>query len=86
MVYRNVMHDDISIDDGARKLDELLKAPDPFPLWGKVLIVCGCGLFICPAFGGSLLDCLVVSVPGALIFLLQQWIAAKNTNLSSISK
>ncbi|EJU03896.1 DUF1212-domain-containing protein [Dacryopinax primogenitus] len=85
MIYRAVMHDEISIDDGSRRLDEIIRAPDPYPLWGKVLIVWGCGLFICPAFGGSVLDALVVSVPGALIFLVQQYIASKNSNLKSIS-
>ncbi|KZO92890.1 DUF1212-domain-containing protein [Calocera viscosa TUFC12733] len=85
MIYRAVMHDEISIDDGSRKLDQIFKAPEPYPLWGKVLIVWGCGLFICPAFGGSILDSLIVSVPGAIIFLAQQYIAAKSSNLKSIS-
>ncbi|KZT56809.1 DUF1212-domain-containing protein [Calocera cornea HHB12733] len=85
MIYRAVMHDEISIDDGSRKLDEIFKAPEPYPLWGKVLIVWGCGLFICPAFGGSILDSLIVSVPGAIIFLGQQYIASKSNNLKSIS-
>ncbi|QRV92415.1 pheromone-regulated membrane protein [Ceratobasidium sp. AG-Ba] len=86
-IYRKVVHDEMSAQDGRIKLLKLLKEPPCYTLslWERCTHAFFCGLLICVmSFGGSFLDMWVAGAGCATIAFLQLHTASKNPIYSNI--
>ncbi|KIY49341.1 DUF1212-domain-containing protein [Fistulina hepatica ATCC 64428] len=84
MIYRNVVHDEISAADASEQLDNLLSAPPVYPIYVRCLLAFALSALICPlAFGGSFLD-LWISGAGALFLSLLQLCASKSALYANV--
>lgn len=69
LVYRDVMHDDISAKDGRKRIDGIMNESPIYSTRVRGVFAFGCAAAICPlAFGGSFAD---MWVAGVLSFLMQ---------------
>ncbi|KAG8834067.1 hypothetical protein FRC17_009630 [Serendipita sp. 399] len=84
-VYRQVVHDQISAEEGTVILNRLLKEK---PLYGsktRMAIAFTCCALICPlAFGGSFLDMFVAGGCGGLLSFLQIHAASKSAMYANV--
>ncbi|KAH7105426.1 hypothetical protein BKA62DRAFT_812904 [Auriculariales sp. MPI-PUGE-AT-0066] len=79
LIYRSVMHHDIGVAEGTRRLDALLTSAPLYGLRMRILIAFMCTFLICPlAFHGSLIDALVSGCGGAILCWLQLHVAKNN--------
>ncbi|CAE6412681.1 unnamed protein product [Rhizoctonia solani] len=84
-IYRKVVHDEMSAQDGRIKLLKLLKQPPIYNIYERCLHAFMCGLLICVmSFGGSFVDMWVAGAGCATIAYLQLGVAAKNPLYSNI--
>ncbi|KAJ7765013.1 hypothetical protein DFH07DRAFT_867174 [Mycena maculata] len=76
IIYRSVVHDEISATQAAEYLEELLNAPPMYSIFFRCLLAFSLSALICPlAFGGSFLD-MWISGAGAFILSVLQLCAA----------
>ncbi|KAG8760274.1 hypothetical protein FRC14_003572 [Serendipita sp. 396] len=84
-VYRQVVHDEISAEEGTIILNRLLKEK---PLYGsktRMAIAFVCCALICPlAFGGSFLDMFVAGGCGGLLSFLQIHAASRSAMYANV--
>ncbi|KAH8922489.1 DUF1212-domain-containing protein [Atractiella rhizophila] len=84
-VYRMVVHDEISVENGTAALNRLLKAKPTYPLWLRVVFATVITGVICPmGFGGSVLDAAISAIFGAMFGFLQLRVAATNPLYANI--
>lgn len=84
-IYRQVVHDEISAEEGTIMLSRLMKERPIYGLKTRCLIAFACCALICPlAFGGSLLDMGVAGVGGAVLCFLQLHAASKNSMYANV--
>ncbi|GAA5899654.1 hypothetical protein JCM5296_001388 [Sporobolomyces johnsonii] len=84
-IYREVVHDEISVEEGMVGLDRILKAKPIYNLWQRILICAMCAGVICPmGFAGSFVDAFVAGAFGAMLAFLQLYVARKNAIFSNI--
>ncbi|CCO31389.1 Pheromone-regulated membrane protein 10 [Rhizoctonia solani AG-1 IB] len=78
-IYRKVVHDEISAQDGRMKLLKLLKQPPIYSIYERCVHAFLCGLLICViSFGGSFVDMWVAGAGCATIAYLQLGVASGN--------
>ena len=84
-IYRQIVHDVIGADEGARKLTDLLRSKPIYGIGLQVLWGFGCSLMIGPlAFGSSFLDMWVGALASAcLVFVQMKW-ASQNQTLAAV--
>ncbi|PVF96461.1 DUF1212-domain-containing protein [Serendipita vermifera] len=84
-VYRQVVHDEISAEEGTVILIKLMKERPLYPLPIRCLIAFCCCALICPlAFGGSFLDMWVAGAGGAILCFLQLHAANKSAMYANV--
>ncbi|KAJ3710400.1 DUF1212-domain-containing protein [Lentinula raphanica] len=84
LIYRSVVHDEISAKKATEDLDELLRAPPLYSAVSRCLLAFCLSALICPlAFGGSFLDMWVAGA-GALIMSLLSLCAAKSSLYANV--
>lgn len=84
-IYRNVVHDDVGVEEATAELNRLIRAKPIFGTFIKTILAALCTGLICPmAFGGSFVDMLVAAGEGALLSYLQFGIASKNAMYSNV--
>ncbi|KAG7096799.1 hypothetical protein E1B28_004208 [Marasmius oreades] len=84
LIYRAVVHDEISAKKAAEQLDDLLKAPPLYSAPFRCLLAFCLSSLICPlAFGGSFLD-MWISGAGALILSVLQLCATKSALYANV--
>ncbi|KAE9383859.1 DUF1212-domain-containing protein [Gymnopus androsaceus JB14] len=84
VIYRSVVHDEISAKKASSLLDELLHAPPLYSSAFRCLLAFCLSALICPlAFGGSFLDMWIAGT-GALIMSLLQLCATKSALYANV--
>ncbi|KAJ4478271.1 hypothetical protein J3R30DRAFT_3480285 [Lentinula aciculospora] len=84
LIYRSVVHDEISAKKASNDLNDLLHAPPLYSAAFRCLLAFCLSALICPlAFGGSFLDMWVAGA-GALIMSLLQLCAAKSALYANV--
>ncbi|GAA5828749.1 hypothetical protein JCM3766R1_003807 [Sporobolomyces carnicolor] len=84
-IYREVVHDEMGVEEGIVALDRCLKAKPIYPNWLRVVFAGMCAGIICPmGFAGSIIDALVSAAFGAMLCFLQLYVARKNAVFSNI--
>ncbi|GAA5860985.1 hypothetical protein JCM3774_003215 [Rhodotorula dairenensis] len=84
LIYFRVIHDQISVTEASRQLDELMVSPPKYALWQQLIIGAAASAFIQPsAFYGSFIDCLMAMPLGALLVLVQV-LVSRNDLYSSL--
>ncbi|MGC4421193.1 threonine/serine exporter family protein, partial [Streptococcus suis] len=67
-IYRRVVHDECSVDEGAEELSKLLKQKPIYGVWARIMIAGGLCFLIAPmSFGGSIVDALASACFGILV-------------------
>ncbi|KAE8209755.1 hypothetical protein CF327_g6297 [Tilletia walkeri] len=85
IIYRQVVHDEISVSEGAAKLMALLKEKPCYKVWQRIAIAGLLCWIISPlSFGGSFIDAFVSSAYGIGLTFLQLHVARKNAMYSNI--
>ncbi|GAA5935400.1 uncharacterized protein JCM15063_001023 [Sporobolomyces koalae] len=85
LIYREVVHDEMGVEEGIVALDRCLKSKPIYPNWLRVVFAGMCAGIICPmGFAGSIIDALVAGTFGATLCFLQLYVARKNAVFSNI--
>ncbi|KAG9039649.1 hypothetical protein FRB95_009230 [Tulasnella sp. JGI-2019a] len=83
--YRQVVHDEIGVEEATTELNRLMKAKPIFGFFPRVILSALCTGLICPlAFGGSIIDTAVAAGEGVILAYLQLGIASKNSLYSNV--
>lgn len=84
-IYRQVVHDELGVEQATMQLNKMMKSPPLFGTLGKTVLAALCTALICPlAFGGSFVDMLVAAGEGALLSYLQFGVASRNAMYSNV--
>ncbi|KAK1996049.1 DUF1212-domain-containing protein [Colletotrichum falcatum] len=79
-VYKEVIHDVVSVDEGIERLDTLIKARDKFHAWVRVLVFGLTSATAAPfSFGARLIDLPLCFFFGCLVGFLQLIVAANSS-------
>ncbi|KAJ7068409.1 DUF1212-domain-containing protein [Mycena amicta] len=85
VIYRSVVHDEISAKEAGEKLDALLNAPPLYPIWIRCLLSFCLSALICPlAFGGSFLDMWIAGAGAFILSYLQLCAATKSAIYANV--
>ncbi|KAK0527180.1 pheromone-regulated protein prm10 [Tilletia horrida] len=85
IIYRQVVHDEISVSEGANQLMGLLKEKPCYNVWQRIVIAGLLCWIISPlSFGGSFIDAFVSASYGIGLTFLQLHVARKNAMYSNI--
>jgi uncharacterized membrane protein YjjP (DUF1212 family) len=83
-LYWNVIHDECSVSEASKDLDELMRRPPFYSTWQLILIGGFCSAWICSVgFSGSFIDSLVAAPLGALLVAVQLF-SARNELYSNV--
>ncbi|KDN52600.1 DUF1212-domain-containing protein [Tilletiaria anomala UBC 951] len=84
-IYRRVVHDECSVDEGTAELTKLIKQKPIYGVWTRILIAGGLCCVIAPlSFGGSFVDAWASACFGILLMFLQLRVAKNNAMYSNI--
>ncbi|KAK1981697.1 hypothetical protein LZ30DRAFT_592186 [Colletotrichum cereale] len=84
-VYKEVIHDVVSVDEGIERLDTLVKARDKFHAWVRVLVFGLTSATAAPfSFGARLIDLPLCFFFGCLVGFLQLIVAANSSLYSNV--
>jgi len=84
-IYRDVVHDEMSVEEGGVALSMLLKAKPIYNIAQRMCIAAMCAGIIAPmGFGGSFVDAFVAGAFGATLAFLQLYVARRNAVFSNI--
>nr|GAT59979.1 predicted protein [Mycena chlorophos] len=85
VIYRSVVHDEISAKEAAERLDALLNAAPLYPIWIRCLLSFCLSALICPlAFGGSFLDMWIAGAGALILSYLQLCAATKSAIYANV--
>ncbi|KAJ7228522.1 DUF1212-domain-containing protein [Mycena pura] len=85
VIYRSVVHDEVSAKEAAEKLDALINAPPLYPIWIRCLLAFCLSALICPlAFGGSFLDMWIAGAGALILSYLQLCAATKSAIYANV--
>ena len=85
LIYRSVVHDEISAKDALSQLDELLASPPPYSILCRCILAFGLSVLICPlAFGGSFADMWIAGCAAFLLCYLQLCVAGKSALYANV--
>lgn len=85
LIYRSVVHDDISAKQAAEQLEALLKAPPPYTTLFRCFLAFCLSALICPlAFGGSFVDMWLAGLAAFLLCYLQLCVAQKSALYANV--
>jgi uncharacterized membrane protein YjjP (DUF1212 family) len=84
-IYKQVVHDEIGVEEGSRMLTQLLREPPHYGFYQRCFIAFVCAGIICPlAFQGSFLDMWVSGAGGATLAYLQLGAASKSAMYANV--
>ncbi|CAD6577107.1 MAG: hypothetical protein CYPHOPRED_000161, partial [Cyphobasidiales sp. Tagirdzhanova-0007] len=84
-VYREVVHDEVGVQEGSAALTRIMKDPPYYNTWQRMIIAAYCAGIIGPlGFGGSFVDAWVSACFGALLAFLQLYVVRKSAMYSNI--
>ena len=85
VIYRRVVHDECSVEEGSNELTKLIKAKPCYGVWTRIMIAGGLCFIIAPlSFGGSFVDAWVSACFGILLMFLNLRVAKNNAMYSNI--
>ncbi|KAI6781331.1 DUF1212 domain membrane protein Prm10 [Emericellopsis cladophorae] len=85
LVYKEVMHDLIGVEEGAERLDAIIKQADKFHVWFRVLVHGLTAVSAAPfSFKARLIDLPLIFCFGCLVGFLQLIVSAKNNLYSNV--
>ncbi|KAJ7094631.1 hypothetical protein B0H15DRAFT_938234 [Mycena belliarum] len=85
VVYRSVVHDEISAKEAGDHLQELLDAPPMYSIFFRCIIAFSLSALICPlAFGGSFLDLWIAGAGAFFLSFLQLCAATKSAIYANV--
>ncbi|KAH0839908.1 hypothetical protein J3R83DRAFT_860 [Lanmaoa asiatica] len=85
LVYRAVLHDEISARKATQQLEELLSAEPLYSIWFRCVLSFFLSVLICPlAFGGSFLDMWIAGGGAFVLCFLQLNVATKSTMYNNV--
>lgn len=85
VVYRSVVHDEISAKKATEQLDDLLNAPPLYPIFFRCVLSFCLSALICPlAFGGSFLDMWIAGASAFTLSILQLYVATKSAMYANV--
>ncbi|KAF7352665.1 Pheromone-regulated membrane protein 10 [Mycena venus] len=85
VIYRSVVHDEISAKTAAERLENLLNAPPPYSILTRCMLAFCLSALICPlAFGGSFLDMWVAGGGAFILSVLQLCAATKSAIYANV--
>lgn len=84
-IYKEVIHDVVSVNDGIERLDALLKSEDKFHAWIRVLVFGLTSATAAPfSFGARVIDLPLCFLFGCLVGFLQLIVAAQSKLYSNV--
>jgi uncharacterized membrane protein YjjP (DUF1212 family) len=84
-VYRDVLHDQISSEEGAKALKCILRSPPMYSVGMRCILAFGCGAIICVlSFGGSFFDMWISGLCAGLLKYLGTSAASKGTVYANV--
>ncbi|KAF8076533.1 hypothetical protein FPV67DRAFT_1558984 [Lyophyllum atratum] len=85
LIYRSVVHDEISAKRATGDLETLLKAPPLYSILFRCVLAFCLSALICPlAFGGSFLDMWIAGAGAFVLAILQLNVAAKSVLYANV--
>ncbi|RDB22807.1 Pheromone-regulated membrane protein 10 [Hypsizygus marmoreus] len=85
LVYRSVVHDEISAKRATTELEDLLKSPPLYPILFRCLLAFSLSALICPlAFGGSFLDMWIAGAGAFILAVLQLNVVTKSAMYANV--
>lgn len=85
LIYRSVLHDEISARKATQQLEELLSAEPLYSVWFRCVLSFFLSVLICPlAFGGSFLDMWIAGCGAFVLCYLQLNVATKSTMYNNV--
>lgn len=84
-IYREVVHDEIGVEEATQQLNKLMKSKPVYGFFSRIILSALCTGLICPlAFGGSVIDTAVATGEGLILGYLQNGLASKNNLYSNV--
>ncbi|GAA6030523.1 hypothetical protein JCM8097_006187 [Rhodosporidiobolus ruineniae] len=84
-IYRDVVHDEMGVDEGVVALERILKGKPLYNLWQRIAMAALCAGIISPmGFAGSFVDAFASGAFGGLLAFLNLFVARKNAIFSNI--
>lgn len=85
IIYRGVVHDEVSARKATEQLDDLLSAKPLYPWWFRCILSFWLSVLICPlAFGGSFIDMGIAGCGAFVLCFLQLRVAAKSAMYANV--
>ena len=85
LIYRGVLHDEISAKKATSQLEALLKAPPLYSILFRCILAFCLSALICPlAFGGSFVDMWIAGLDAFVLAGLQLGVAAKSALYANV--
>ncbi|KAJ9195101.1 hypothetical protein DTO021D3_6524 [Paecilomyces variotii] len=84
-VYKNVIHDKISVEEAIEHLDEIMTRPDKFPTWILVIVYGLASVAVGPfAFEARPIDMPIIFILGCLLGLMKLVFAPRSSLYSNV--
>jgi uncharacterized membrane protein YjjP (DUF1212 family) len=84
-IYKEVVHDLIGVEEAMQRLKEVMKRPEKFNVWVKILMYGFASAFVGPfAFSARPVDMPIAFVLGCVLGLLQLWVAPRSELYSNV--
>lgn len=85
LIYRSVVHDEISAEQASEQLETLMHAPAPYSTLFRCTLAFWLSALICPlAFGGSFLDMWIAGASAFTLCWLQLHVAEKSALYANV--
>lgn len=85
LIYRSVLHDEISAKEAIDELEVVLKSPPPYSIIERCIFAFWLSVLICPlAFGGSFVDSWFAGAGALLLAVLQLSVATKSAIYANV--
>ena len=85
LIYRSVVHDEISAENATEQLEALLQAPAPYSTFFRCILAFWLAALICPlAFGGSFVDMWIAGAAAFILCWLQLRVAQRSALYANV--
>ncbi|KAI0025437.1 hypothetical protein F4780DRAFT_721024 [Xylariomycetidae sp. FL0641] len=85
-IYKEVLHDVITLDEALSRLDELQKSKNRYPVWLNVIMYGLASAAVSCFFKARLIDMPVIFVLGTILGVLQLVVAPRSNTYSTVSE
>lgn len=85
LIYRSVLHDDVSAKEATGQLNDLLNAAPIYSRFFRCILAFFLSALICPlAFGGSFIDMWIAGAGAFVLCVLQLFVATRNALFANV--